>query len=92
MQKPNPRFDPQDRRNTPNQGGVGVPVKGDSSGSNAPIDPDSATVFDFGTSSSDSQATFVDPDATVVEGMPPLPPLSRRPASRVQNTTPMLTW
>ncbi len=90
MQKPNPRFDPQDRRNTPNQGGVGVPVKGDSSGSNPPVDPDGATVFDFGTSSSDSQATFVDPDATVVEGMPPLPPLSRRPASRVQNTTPML--
>jgi tetratricopeptide (TPR) repeat protein/predicted Ser/Thr protein kinase len=41
----------------------------------------------------DAQATFVDPDATIIEGMlPPLPSAtpSPRPASRVQSAAPML--
>ena len=99
MQKRNPGFDPQDRGKGPNQGGVGVPVKGDSSSSNPAADSDSPTVVDFGQASSgqawseqspSDQATFVDADATVIEGM--LPPLSRPSprASRVQVNTPML--
>jgi len=92
MQKQNPRFDPKDRGNATNLGGVGVPVKGDSSGSNAPIDSDSPTVVDFRPSSSEAEARVLDPDATIVEGMlPPLPPMappSRTP--RTQNTSPTL--
>ena len=67
--------------------GVGVPAKGDSSSSESA--PDSK----IPDSSFDSQATLVDPDATMIEGM--LAPLSsptpnRRPASRVQASAPML--
>jgi len=101
MQKPNPPFDRQDARNAENKGGVGVPVKGDSSGSSSPSDPDSPTLVEFPQVASDSEATqvdpeatSVDPDATIVEGMPPPltspPPPVRRPA-RQQVSTPLLT-
>ena len=66
MQKRNPRPDPQDRANATNQPGVGVPVKGDSSGSHPPVDPD-ATLIDFPKIPSDPEATFVDPEATLVD-------------------------
>jgi serine/threonine protein kinase/tetratricopeptide (TPR) repeat protein len=92
MQERNPRIDPRNRGKNPNQGGVGVPVKGDSSGSNPPVDSDAPTVIHIPQASSDPEATFVDPDATMIEGMlPPLPPLSTpsRPA-RIQKAVPML--
>ena len=70
MHNRNPRFDPQDRPNSTNDPGVSVPVKGDSSGSNFPVDPD-ATIIDFrppsSNPSSDAQATLVDVDATLVD-------------------------
>ena len=97
MQNRNPRFGPQDRGNAADQGGVGVPVKGDSSGSNPSGDSDSPTLVDFPKPSSDSsptsRAASVDPEATIVEGMlPPLPPLSpsRIRGQSPQNTAPML--
>jgi serine/threonine protein kinase/tetratricopeptide (TPR) repeat protein len=69
---------------------VGVPVKGDSSGSNPPPDSDQATVADFGGPALDPQATWVDPEATMVAGaLPPLPPLSSR-FTRPQPAAPML--
>jgi len=83
MPERNPRPNPEERRSTANQGGVGVPVKGDSSAFNAPSGPDSPTVIQFPGTSSDPEATYVDPDATIVEGMPPpLPspfPSARKP-------------
>ena len=93
MQNRNPNFGPQDPGE---QGGVGVPVKGDSStpGSSPPSDSDSPTVIDFSKadvpkSAPDSDATFVDADATVMDAVPvgwtprPTPPPVRKP-SRVQ--------
>src|ERR1700690_2967455 len=98
MQNRNPNFGPQDPGE---QGGVGVPVKGDSStpGSNPPSDSDSPTVIDFSKAdfakpdfpkpAPDSDATYVDPDATVMDAVPlgstprPTPPPVRKP-SRVQ--------
>jgi serine/threonine protein kinase/tetratricopeptide (TPR) repeat protein len=75
MHKRNPLFDPYDRASAKNQPGVGVPVKGDSSGSNPPVDPDGPTLIDFPKPPSDPEATlvdsdarFVDPEATLVEG------------------------
>src|SRR5579863_6755596 len=87
MQNRDPRFDPPGRGKAFNQGGVGVPAKGDSSSSDSAPDPR------LSDSSPDAQATFVDPDATIIEGMlPPLPSPTpiRRPASRVQSSAPML--
>ena len=90
MQDGNSSVDPKDRGKATRQGAVGVPVKGDSSGSNPPADSDAPTLIDFGQSSSDSGATVVDPDATMIEGMlAPLPALPRR-STRVANTTPLL--
>ena len=69
-----------------------MPAKGDSSSSESSPDkkiPDSSS----SDPTFDSQATFVDPDATMIEGMlaplAPSPP-TRRPASRVQIFAPML--
>ena len=71
-------------------GGVGAPAKGDSSGSNPPPDSDAPTLLDFGASSAVPEATPVDPDATIVEGMlPPLPPLASR-FTRPQAASPTL--
>ena len=86
MENRDPRFDPPARGKAPNQGGVGVPVKGESSSSDSRPDPNVSG------SSSDSP-TFVDPDATIIEGMLaplPSPPPSRRHVSHVQNVAPML--
>jgi len=87
MQNRDPRFDPPGRGKAPKQGGIGVPAKGDSSSSDSAPDPQ------IPDSSFDSQATFVDPDATMVEGMLtplPSPTPNRRPASRVRSIAPML--
>jgi eukaryotic-like serine/threonine-protein kinase len=90
MQERNPRFDPRDRANALKHGGVGAPAKGDSSGSNPPPDSDAPTVVDFGNSSPNPEATFIDPDATIVDGMlPPLPPLASR-FTRPQAESPLL--
>ncbi len=75
MQKRNPEVDPQDRANATSQAGVGVPAKGDSSGSNLPAGPDSARLTDFPKPLSGSEATLADADATLPEGSP-LPPSS----------------
>jgi serine/threonine protein kinase/tetratricopeptide (TPR) repeat protein len=92
MQERNPRESPHDRGKAARPGGVGAPAKGDSSGSNPPLDSDSPTQVDFPSRPAVSQPKFadpdativdasplVDPDATMIEGMlPPLPPLSSR--------------
>ncbi len=101
MQKRIPRYDPQDGGD---QGNVGVPVKGDSSGSNPSSCPDSPTVIDFPKAASDSEATFVDPEATLVDadatlvdatpldGISPTPrsPAPVRRTVRPQVTAPVL--
>jgi hypothetical protein len=72
MEKRNPGFDPRDRADASKQGGVSVPIKGDSS--SPPSDADSPTVVDFPKASRDPEATWVDPDATMVDGLPPPSP------------------
>jgi len=97
MQKGNPRPDPPDRVNSTTRPGVGVPVKGDSSGSNPPLDPD-ATIFDV-PASFDPEATLVDgaapapfdSDATLVDlGTTPIPRSPIRVTNRVQVSVPIL--
>ncbi|MGA8271764.1 MAG: protein kinase, partial [Candidatus Sulfotelmatobacter sp.] len=91
MDNRNPR--PDLRGKTPNQG-VGVPVKGESSETNPPVDLD-ATLIDLPSPAPDSDATLVDIDATMAEGIPPLPSpspsVSFRPkANRVRVSVPLL--
>ncbi len=94
MPNQNPKFGPQDAGE---QGGVSVPVKGDSSnpGSSPPSDSDSPTVIDFPKLPGDSGAAHMDPDATVMDAVPvgsiprPTPPPVRKP-SRVQVSAPAL--
>src|SRR5271169_2418248 len=103
MHKRNPLFDPYDRANAKNQPGVGVPVKGDSSGSNPPVDPDSPTLIHFPKPPSDPEATlvdadvrFVDPEATIVDAsatqvdLTPTPRSPRRGPSSFQSGGPVL--
>jgi tetratricopeptide (TPR) repeat protein/predicted Ser/Thr protein kinase len=88
MQNRNLRFDPQDRPNSTNQPGVSVPAKGDSSDTNPTVGSDSATVIDFPNPPSDPEATLVDVDATLAEGVSP-PSTGPRPA-RFQVSAPLL--
>jgi tetratricopeptide (TPR) repeat protein/predicted Ser/Thr protein kinase len=92
MENRNTRFDPQDQGDGKKHGGVGVPVKGDSSVSNPPSSSDSPTIIDLPKASPDSQATYVDADATMVDGrLPSLPPLpSSALRSYVQASGPIL--
>jgi len=83
MQKQDPRFDPKDRANSTNQPAVGVPVKGDSSGSHPPADPD-ATMVDFPAPSSDPPAHTMDAQATQVDITPPPHRVTIRASSRFQ--------
>ncbi|MFZ1053028.1 MAG: tetratricopeptide repeat protein, partial [Candidatus Sulfotelmatobacter sp.] len=96
------RFDPEDRANSINPRGVGVPVKGDSSGSNPPADPE-ATVIEFPQASSDPEATLVDSDATLVDvdatlvdadgtqvDVTPTPGSPRRRSASLQTGAPVL--
>ncbi len=96
MQNKNPRFDPGARPNSPAQGGVSAPAKGDSSGA-YPLDPDAtlvdlpgssdpgATLIEFKKPQADPDATLVDLEATQVDLKQPasFQPAGRRPA-RVQ--------
>src|SRR5271155_4982064 len=86
MHNRNLRSDPEDRPNVKQQG-VGVPVKGDSSGSNSPVDPD-ATLFDF-RPPSDPDATLVDVDASLLRAVP-LPRSPGRQPVRAQINVPIL--
>ena len=72
--------------------GIGVPAKGDSSGSNPPPAPDSdaPTLVDSGGSSRASQGSIAspDPDATLVDGMlSPLPTVASHTRARVPTAT-----
>ena len=87
MHNRNERVDPEDRPIAANQPGVAVPAKGDSSASNAPIDPD-ATLIDFPPASSDPEATMVDAQATQVDTTPP--PRSGRQPARFHVSVPVL--
>jgi eukaryotic-like serine/threonine-protein kinase len=86
MHNRNLRSDPEDRPNVKQQG-VGVPVKGDSSGSNSPVDPD-ATLFDF-RPPSDPDATLVDVDASLLRAVPLTRSPGRQPV-RAQINVPIL--
>jgi eukaryotic-like serine/threonine-protein kinase len=68
MHSRNLQFDPKDRSNSINQAGVSTPVKGDSSSSNTPVDPD-ATLIEFPNVKSDGSGSAppVDPDATLIQ-------------------------
>jgi serine/threonine protein kinase/tetratricopeptide (TPR) repeat protein len=75
MHNQNPRPDPQDRPNSAHEAGVSVPVKGESSGSQPPIDPE-ATLIPF-PSVPDPEATLVDALATQVDATPPVGSVAR---------------
>ena len=84
----NPRSDPPDRADLTNTVGVRVPTKGDSSGSNSPVDPE-ATLVDFPQGPSDAELTLVDVDATLIDATPVPRFLGRSPA-RIQANVPVL--
>jgi len=83
------------RGDAKNQGGIGVPTKGDSSSSNPPPDSDLPTIVDYPKASSDAvdpDATLVDAEATLVDGIPRLksPPQRPRQVSRLPVSAPLL--
>lgn len=84
MHNRNVRFDPQDRPNSANPAGISIPAKGDSSGSNSPVDPE-ATVFELPKAApSDPEATLadaypIDPEATLADAF--TPPTGATPAT-----------
>lgn len=89
MQEKNVPFDPRQRGELRKPGGVGVPVKGDSSASNPPTSDDSPTVIEFpghpkaiGSSRVDPEATMVDADATTGDWA--APPRSSSPRSSIR--------
>lgn len=77
MESPKSRLDRQDPPREPGAAGVSVPVKGDSSSSNVPL-PEGATLTDPEPAPGDSEATLVDLDATLVDGIAPPPTPGRR--------------
>ncbi len=98
MQRQNLPFDPRDRGEGKTQGGgVGVPVKGDSSSSNAPLSDDTPTLIEFPASAADSRppridsdATLVDLDATTGDWIPPQRAASQRSSVRTYVSIPLL--
>lgn len=64
------KSDHPDRSNSTNRPGVGAPAKGESSGTNPPIDPEVTSAGAMRVSP-DEEATLVDLDATVIDGTPP---------------------
>src|SRR5271166_1619583 len=98
MQKQNLPYDPQDRGDAKMSGGVGVPVKGDSSSSNPPLGDDSATLVDFPArpkaldpSPTDPEATLIDVDATMGDWAPlPRPASAQRSSIRSFVSVPLL--
>jgi len=90
MPNQNRPFDPLDRGDANTFGGVGVPVKGDSSsGSAPPPDSDSPTVLHFPAPSDPPRdfgledATLVDADATIGDWVPP--PRANPPRSSIRS-------
>lgn len=97
MPDKSPLFDPRQRRDAIQQGGVGVPVKGDSSSSNAAPSDDSPTLIEFPTRPTgtdtfrdDSEATLVDADATTGDWLPPQRQTSQRSSIRTFVSVPLL--
>jgi eukaryotic-like serine/threonine-protein kinase len=69
MTNPNSRMDPPNRKDAADSPGVSVPAKGDSAGSNPPLESD-ATILDFPNidfPSIDFPKSQLDPDATIVD-------------------------
>src|SRR5580692_8890826 len=92
MTDPNSRMDPPNRKNAAGSPGVSVPAKGDSAGSNPPLESDATVVdvpgVDFPSidppKSLDPDATMFDANASYVRTGPPVRPsgpASVRPAS-----------
>jgi serine/threonine protein kinase/Tfp pilus assembly protein PilF len=67
MDRPKSRLDRPNPPGEPGAGGVGAPAKGESSSSNLPLPAESSS----GLRSPDPDATLVDLDATLVDGIPP---------------------
>jgi tetratricopeptide (TPR) repeat protein/predicted Ser/Thr protein kinase len=95
MEKRNLAFDLRDRGDGKTQGGIGVPVKGDSSSSHAPTHDD-PTLIDMrasGTPSDsphiDPEVTMVDADATTGDWVPPPRPTSNRSSIRTVVSVPL---
>lgn len=83
MRNTSPSFDPLGEGDAKTQaGGVGVPVKGDSSSSNVPSADDTPTFVD-------SQATVVDPNATIGDWTPQRRPPPPRRSSVSQVAEPL---
>ena len=87
--------DPRPRGEAKPQGGVGVPVKGDSSASNPPISDDPTLIeipSSFARSNPpkfDPEATLVDLDATTGDWVPPQRPASQRSSVRTVVSVPI---
>src|SRR4051812_787367 len=82
-------FDPRGRESK-NQGGVGVPVKGDSSGSNPAPDSDAPTMIQIPAHLVNPEVTYIDPNATVGDWVPPPPTPAERASMRSFIGSPML--
>ena len=96
MPKENLPADPRTRGEAKPQGGVGVPVKGDSSASNPPPASDDRTLIGGSPSSAppgysnfDPEATLVDLDATTGDWVPPLQSASHRSSVRTVVSVPI---
>jgi len=96
MPKENFPGDPRKRGDANPQGGVGVPVKGDSSASNSPFPSDSPTVIDTDSYSArplppdiDPEATYVDLDATTGDWVPPPRSAYQRSSARAVVSIPI---
>jgi len=90
MQRKNLPFDSPDRGKSETRGGVGVPVKGDSSASNPAPDSDAPTIIEFPARPVDPEATYIDPQMTAGDWVPPPPSKSQRSTVRGFASTPLL--
>jgi tetratricopeptide (TPR) repeat protein/predicted Ser/Thr protein kinase len=91
MQRENAPLDPRDRGAAKTPGGVGVPVKGDSSTSNPPLSDESPTIVDFSSSAPrDAEATLIDADATTGDWAPPTRVPQQRSSVRTFVSIPVL--
>jgi serine/threonine protein kinase/lipopolysaccharide biosynthesis regulator YciM len=93
MEKRDPGLNPRDRADASKQGGVSVPIKGDSSA--PPSESDTPTAFDLPKASTDPGATWVDPEATFADagpigGFPPSSPAPVRKPVRAPGSGPPL--
>src|SRR5579871_3357942 len=95
MQKRNLPFEPQDRGDGKTRGGIGVPVKGDSSSSDVSTN-DGPNLIDIpgsdpasDSTSIDPEVTMVDADATTGDWVPPPRPTSNRSTIRTMVSVPL---